>query len=479
MAEEIPPCAAATMVSLRGLGYSLDAAVADIVDNSISAGASRIWLDFAWQGPDSFVSILDDGRGMWLEQLIMALRIGGHGPNSARHSSDLGKFGFGLKTASFSQCKRLTVATLYQGQLHCRIWDLEYVQAQDRWLLQSEPSELASAQFRRLKELESGTLVVWEKLDRLAFDESDASQEHFYESIENVKKHLAMVFHRFLEGSGTASKLDILLGNAAGYAGLKPWNPFAENVFRTPSDLLQRPPAAVKLQGFVLPEPGTLTANKRDRIGGPSGWRKQQGIYVYRNNRVLVAGGWLGLGGRQWLQDEGHQTARISLEFTSASDEEWKIDIRKSQARPPVRFKRRLTQLARLVRDRALQASPRTRQGHAAASSGDGDAYFWQTNPSGELEINRKHPAVLEILSRWGKAAEDIEKLLCLIQGQVPTKLVWVQTPGEQGPLLAQAKKLFKSLCSDMSPSEALGILLLDARFSSIRGQLKELLKLD
>ena len=120
-----PPRASALLESMRGLGYTTGSALADIVDNSISAGASQVQIQFTWLGSESWVSVLDDGSGMSDPELESAMRLGDKNPLVVRHASDLGRFGMGLKTASLSQCRRLTVASTKSGQVSCLRWDLD------------------------------------------------------------------------------------------------------------------------------------------------------------------------------------------------------------------------------------------------------------------------------------------------------------------------------------------------------------------
>ena len=123
-----PPKASAMMEALRGLGYSTATALADIVDNSISAGASEVRLHFDWDGYDSRISILDNGRGMSDSELEAAMTLGTINPLDKRAHTDLGRFGLGLKTASFSQCRSLTVASKREGgPLVCLRWDLDAI----------------------------------------------------------------------------------------------------------------------------------------------------------------------------------------------------------------------------------------------------------------------------------------------------------------------------------------------------------------
>ena len=160
-ARKAPPYAAAMLESLRGLGYSTAAALADIVDNSIAAGATEVRISFEWRGSDSFVTVLDDGRGMLDGELERAMRLGVINPLHERDKHDLGRFGMGLKTASFSQCRRLTVASRRAGTRSCLRWDLAELAASpgSDWLLFEGPAEGSEHRLATLDGKESGTLV--------------------------------------------------------------------------------------------------------------------------------------------------------------------------------------------------------------------------------------------------------------------------------------------------------------------------------
>ena len=134
--EETPPEASAMINTFRAFGYNLRTAIADIIDNSISAKAENLWIEYKWEGSDSWVTINDDGLGMNLEGLKLAMTPGSKDPKDDRDEHDLGRFGLGLKTSSFSQCKRLTVATKSEGfKMINRCWDLDYVNETKKWSL--------------------------------------------------------------------------------------------------------------------------------------------------------------------------------------------------------------------------------------------------------------------------------------------------------------------------------------------------------
>lgn len=196
--RNIPPNASLMFESLRGLGYSTATALADIIDNSISASASEIYLKFEWLGSNSFISIRDNGIGMNDSQLEAAMRLGAKGPLDERHTNDLGRFGMGLKTASLSQCRRLTVASFKDGALCCLRWDLDLLakNLDSGWLLYEGPSENSEFHLSDLEQSHSGTIVLWEILDRIV--STQYAVEDFLSLISNVESHLSMVFHRLI-----------------------------------------------------------------------------------------------------------------------------------------------------------------------------------------------------------------------------------------------------------------------------------------
>lgn len=134
--DRAEPVAASLAQSLRGLGYSLESAIADLLDNSISAGATNVWLTFEWSGSESVIMVEDNGFGMSEVRLVEAMRLGCMGPSAARQEDDLGRFGLGLKTASLSQCRRFTVCSWDKTGRHAtRCWDLDVIEKHNDWLV--------------------------------------------------------------------------------------------------------------------------------------------------------------------------------------------------------------------------------------------------------------------------------------------------------------------------------------------------------
>lgn len=184
------PEPSALVESLRAFGYSLRTAIADLVDNCISASAQNVWIRFEWDGAHSFISLRDDGFGMTDAELVAAMRPGSKSPLEEREPSDLGRFGLGLKTASFSQCRRLSVVTRTKDEPSvARCWDLDYINTAREWRLLKKVNQ------HRLTEAgeeigQQGTIVLWEEMDRVtgsARTDDKNAYNRFLESIEEVK----------------------------------------------------------------------------------------------------------------------------------------------------------------------------------------------------------------------------------------------------------------------------------------------------
>ncbi len=153
--------------SLRGLGYTLPTALADLVDNSIAANASDVVVQLEWAGPQSWVRIVDDGDGMDDAALEAGMRLGARDPRAERSTSDLGRFGLGLKTASFSQARRLTVASRKKGgPVVCLRWDLDLIgqEPSAEWPLFEGPAPGSEHLLAPLDQMAHGTVVLWRSL---------------------------------------------------------------------------------------------------------------------------------------------------------------------------------------------------------------------------------------------------------------------------------------------------------------------------
>lgn len=450
--RNLPPRAGAMIEALRGLGYSVEAALADIVDNSVSAEASEVRIDFHWNGADSRISILDDGFGMTDGELERAMQLGAKSPLETRDPYDLGRFGMGLKTASFSHCRSLTVATVKAGMPACLRWDLDALEAnpESGWTLFEGSKPGSEAFFSPLEKQQSGTMVLWETLDRVVT--SNYTSADFSDLIDRVNAHLAMVFHRLLEGA--RPRLRIFLNGQR----ILPWDPFMTGhpakPWASPTARMSTTAGPVEVECHVLPHKDLLSQREFDDAAGPNGWTAQQGFYVYRNARLLVAGGWLGLGqGRRWNREEPHRLARIRLDITNSADAEWKIDIRKSTARPPVSLRSWLTGLAEDTRNRArrvfaYRGTPAPRLGAEPIE------HAWRVDhvKTGiRYQIDERHPAVSAVLDISAEHRSLVRAMLRVIEETVPVQRIWLDT--------AENKETPRTSFADEPPSAVMEFL--------------------
>ncbi|WP_439519605.1 ATP-binding protein [Hydrogenophaga sp.] len=450
--DRAAPNPAALIEAMRSLGYTLETAVADIVDNSLSHGASNVHIQFDWAGPASTVSISDDGNGMSEKRLVEAMRAGSHDPRAERAAGDLGRFGLGLKTASFSQASRLSVMTRAKGLPEAiRVWDLPHVSKVNDWLLLREVSASASLQAEWMRSQSSGTCVVWEGVDRLVGDASaDNVNAHkaFMEAADRVAIHLAMVFGEFLIG---ASAVKITIGNVA----LSRWDPFLRDHSATqvlPQEQLADGRHGISVQPYVLPHHSRLSKSEFVTAAGAKGWNSHQGFYVYRNRRLISAGGWLSLG---LTRDEHLKLARIRIDLGNEVDFDWKLDVRKSVASPPIALRQELRRIARLTRERAQEVY-RHRGRRIVAASPDDQSTVWearQMRGKTLFRISRDHPLV-RALTGPDESGRATEALLKLVEQTIPLASIYIrhaEAPNDQPTPFDDTKDAaFKEMLCDL-----------------------------
>jgi hypothetical protein len=435
--DDVAPDASAMIESMRAYGYTLSTAVADLVDNSIAAGCTTVWLQFEWAGADSWVTITDDGHGMTESELRDAMRLGSRNPLQERSPSDLGRFGLGLKTASLSQCRRLTVASRRApGAEWVRRWDLDHLAREEirGWQLLRSPAPASGARATIRSELTHGTLVLWELLDRVVSADTSPDDErlhrHFLEMIEKVEAHLAMVFHRYLSREGSRRLRLYVNGHS-----VMAWDPFLESheaTDKTPQEPIRIPghDQPIMLRGFVLPHKDRLGDEAHAKASGPAGWNAQQGFYLYRNERLIVAGSWLGLGGaRPWTKEEHYKLARIRLDIPNSMDHLWHLDVKKSSAHPPPRLRDQLTGLAQGVRQNARAVFAHRGRHRDRAERREYERPWRVVRNAGIVgyRIDRNHPVVAALLSGVSKErASELEAALRIIEETVPVEQIWL-----------------------------------------------------
>lgn len=461
------PEASSMIETFRAIGYNIETAVADIIDNSISANAKNIWINFDWKGADTWLSIKDDGSGMNNEELIQAMRPGSKNPLADRNSKDLGRFGLGLKTASFSQARQLTVLSKKQDYSSVYwTWDLDYVNQTGNWDLLKYLSDNFGE--NALANLSSGTLVIWNDIDRVVkyFKQNDnTALDKFLFIMEQVKKHLAMVFHRFIENK----KIKIFFQDNE----INPWNPFLPGEQATQSfSEEQLHNGKVLIKGFVLPHKSKIDEATYKYAEGTKGWNEHQGFYIYRNERLLLAGDWLGL----FRKEEHYKLIRIQIDLPNSLDADWQIDIKKSVARPPLIYKDQIKNYATKVRSQGVEVY-RHRGKTIKQTNGQKFVPLWTDHKRGDkwfYKINREHP-LLDIarLEAQTEPEKAIEMLIRFIEENIPSKSIYIkeaEEPEQQGkpfegidqePIRKTMQTMFDSLISKgKTANEAKAIII-------------------
>ena len=361
--------------SLRDVGYTFEIAVADVLDNSITANATEITIHTVAQ-PKIIFAMLDNGDGMSEDELTEAMRLATKNPEDSRDKKDLGRFGLGLKTASFSQCKRLTVLSKKDKKASIKQWDLEYISNNNSWLLIT-PNILDFKEFPLVKEfnkLKHGTLVIWQEIDRYR-------ERAFSNNIEKLRKHLSLVFHRFLE-----NRLKISINSDY----LKPFDPFnakSNSTFKKSSEKIKIFGSNIKITPYILPHHSKVSQQEWNRYSTDDGYIKSQGFYLYRVNRLLIHGTWWGL----HKAIDAHKLVRIKIDITNEQDSYWGIDIKKSSANPIPEIKKDLKRvIVEVTKEGVKPFIARAKKIEDRTTT-----RFWSTIPMSSdfrFGINKEHP---------------------------------------------------------------------------------------
>lgn len=430
-----PPKASSLIESMRDIGYSFETALADVLDNSITAEASEVDIVCDADAKEPVIAILDNGNGMSKTTLLDAMRPGSRNPLESRAEGDLGRFGLGMKTASFSQCRRLTVVTNDGSGVVAARWDLDYVAASDDWLLQI----LNVDEIERVPFASSlgkvGTLIVWEMLDRLSEESQKTSlKDHLYEQLDQARHHIELVFHRFLAGEKPLPAVSIRINGHA----TEPFDPFNSNhpaTIASPEDKIRVAGADVLVQSFVLPHHSKVSKGEWNKYAGEGGYLKNQGFYVYRAGRLIVHGTWFRLA----VQSELTKLARVRVDMPPELDHLWKIDVKKASASPPLVVRQRL----REVIDKIAGASNRVYTYRGRKITDPKVSTFWVRRINKNqisYEINRDHPTIssfIEVLD--SSTASLFESVLSIVERSIPFDALFSDVAERPEHMVAEA----------------------------------------
>jgi len=397
------PYAPNLVESTRSIGYSFETALADIIDNSISNFSKRIDIKFS-TSDKPYVAIIDDGSGMSSDDLENAMRYGSSNSLNDRAENDLGRFGLGLKMASMSQCRKLTVVSKHNNKFSAACWDLDYIHKTEKWsLIRFTDEEITK--LRHVIDLEkykSGTIVMWENMDRISESSHDFEKE-FNEKLDFADKHISLVFHRFLESKLSKQYFEIFFNNRK----VEPIDPFMlanRATQQLEEEILFIDKTQIKITPFIIPFMSKLSTKERGIQDDYKDLNLKQGLYIYRNNRLIVWGKWF----RLLSDSELKRLARVRIDLPNSIDSHWKIDVKKSSAQIPSVIKE---QLRRIV-VRVVGKSERVYKYRGRKANHSEFHHIWNkidTREKIQYLINRDIPIYQVLLN---SLSEEQEKLL-------------------------------------------------------------------
>lgn len=352
---ENTPEAGNLMGSMRFMGYTFNAAVSDILDNSISAAAKAIHIYFPTDSEidNCYLAILDNGIGMSKAELAQAMKYGSVDCNKDRQSSDMGRYGLGMKSASLSQCRVLTVISKQGDEISGYSWDYNSIQGKSEWnMIEFESSELITfPHFLDLEQQSSGTLVIWQDFDIISKATNGLVYTTLKEYRHKLRDHIALIFHRFLnEPNG----LKIHIDNAQ----VKGLDPFLSNSHKRrvldeldiQIDDNNGVEHHIKAIPVVLPYKNNMTEADIKALGGIENMRIKQGFYLYRNKRLIIWGTWFGA-----QRTELTKNARIMIDIPNSLDDIWSIDVMKKNASMPKKVQNALRKAVETVKETSVR----------------------------------------------------------------------------------------------------------------------------
>jgi hypothetical protein len=409
---DVSPNASSLARSLRSIGYSFSDAICDIIDNSITALATSVQILIEWRESRPIVLIKDNGKGMSRHELIEAMRPGTRSPAEQRSEGDLGRFGLGLKTASFSQSSKLSVTT-WQNDLGCHRaeWDLNEVEKSNRWSLLLEQLPKPD------NESATGTIIEWTHIDGFSEMDIKEGQKQLARMVVELEAHIGRTYHRFIEGQVTR-KVGFTINNLPCNA-INPFFP-TKSITRPKEEIIDRGKRCY-IQSYTLPHSAKCTSKEWELNSGPNGYLESQGFYLYRNNRLIVPGSWFGLAAKK----ESSKLCRASIDITHESDFDWQIDIKKSSATPPPSIRSRLKSLIH-----NLTSSSRQAQLYRSRSLSNADMVsIWKrVVKDGAIEyvVDHDHHLLRSLTEGFGEDEKNrVSELVNIIVNTLPTRAIY------------------------------------------------------
>lgn len=407
---ELSPPATALINGIRAIGYSFSTAVADIIDNSISAAASNIDIYSDPLDSDPYFSILDNGIGMNRNELINAMTFGSNRSGRIDSPDDLGRFGLGLKSASLSQCRRFIVITKQNEQINAMSYDLDVIERNNKWeLIELSYDEFKNEQcFNELIKYKTGTLVIWKEFDKLEINAKNF-EDSFRNIVAEAKKHVELVFHRFY------NKVNIYFSGKR----IEKRDPFliASQKKQTGREsVITIKGIKIRVIPHTLPNANTLTNEEKALLGNPKSIHDEQGFYIYRNERLIIWGSWLHMG----YKSELNKLARVQVDIPSALDSMWMLDVKKSSAKIPDLIKEQI----RFAIEDSIDRSHKTNRYKGTKELREISPVWNRTllrEGVVKYEVNRSNPLFQALYDQIGKQEKILlEDLLSQLECYLP-----------------------------------------------------------
>lgn len=417
--KESIPFAPHLVESMRSIGYSFETAIADLIDNSISANASKIEILFT-PSENPQVIIFDNGCGMTENELEEALRYGSRNPLEIKNDNDLGRFGLGMKSASLSQCRKLIVASKKNDIISCFSWDLDKIIEKGNWVLLQYSEEIKDLPMINLFDnVDTGTYILLQNFDKVS-----SSTKNLYETMNRFMNitidHLSLVFHRFLNEG-----VEIYVNNDK----IKAKDPFLTNNNSTISlreQSFEIEGRKILVKPYILPYINKLKQEDFEKIGGKEDLKTNQGFYIYRNKRLIIWGTWF----RLTRKDELTKLARIKVDIPSTLDYMCNIDIKKSSASLPDIIKKNLYACI----DESIFKSKIVHEYRGRKTYEDTNVnHIWERielrDGCYEYKINRDIPILNILISNLDKEQQNLlETFIKNIEMTFPTTSIYIDT---------------------------------------------------
>ncbi|WP_439554735.1 ATP-binding protein [Dyadobacter sp.] len=434
--EDAIPTPEFLIKSIAEQGYSLETSISDLIDNSVSANADKIEILI---DPDSYpftLFLVDNGDGMSESVLKQCMQFPSTSPENSREKSDLGRFGLGMKTASFAQTRRFTVISKKKGaEKYCaRTWDVDYLKKKGSWRILINTQEeileylnkyrsLSNGYFNKFEDFEANTIIVWQKLYKFEdhLDGNDRTNALKTQITEITTEYLALVFHRFMERK--ICPLKIRVNNKL----IEPFNPFPTN--QTDLRLIESRQKVFKsdiisLEGYVLPVRSIEESKEVHNIWTTKsrGLMDMEGLYIYRSDRIILFGGWNGI----IRKSPRLQLARLKVEVGNKIDDLLHLNVAKSQVSIPFDLKMGFLKYIAELREQAEKEYYNRGIRRISSSKSDSVPQLFErhaTNRGTQIEINNKFPLVQLISNSMDYEQQKEFRLLLKMVNNLVNKL--------------------------------------------------------